>query len=420
MSQEIRQSPPWNRNFKLIVVLIIIIFFTLIMYQFRNLISYFVISSIFAYLVNPVVTFLAGKFRLKRPFSILFVYVTLLILLITTLIGLIVVGVTQVNSLLHQLPNIIDGVISWITYWIGRPFTFGPIHYEPTQIDWSNLEKELISEAQASWNTVLDKVLTGGTGVVGNVAQVTLSTISGLGTVLFIFVMAVYISFDIPKFGKVLGDIAHFPGYRQDAERFMREFGRIWQAYLRGQIILSLVMGVTVWIVLTILGVENALVLGLLSGLVEFLPVLGPLIGGGVAVLVAVFQPDNWMGLNSIHYGLLITSVMFMLQQLENNFLVPRIVGDALDLHPLITMFAVIIGASWAGILGAILATPVAATLKLLLSYTWRKLFDYPPFPTVEQRDEGNSFLKVVFEKGNEYLKVIRKRVQSQPSQKSS
>ena len=76
--------------------------------------------------------------------------------------------------------------------------------------------------------------------------------------------------------------------------------------------------------------------------------------------------------------------LMLVVQQLENNLLVPRIVGQALDLHPLVVLVGVFMGASLAGILGAVLAAPVIASLKLLGSYTWRKMLDLPPFPKPE------------------------------------
>jgi predicted PurR-regulated permease PerM len=72
---------------------------------------------------------------------------------------------------------------------------------------------------------------------------------------------------------------------------------------------------------------------------------------------------------------------MFAIQQVENNVLVPRIVGDALDLHPIVVIVAVLMGTSLAGLLGAVLAAPVAASLKLYGLYVWRKLLDLPPFP---------------------------------------
>jgi predicted PurR-regulated permease PerM len=168
----------------------------------------------------------------------------------------------------------------------------------------------------------------------------------------------------------------------------MREFGKIWSAYLRGQIILGLVIGILVGVSLAILGVQNALALGLLSGLLEFVPVIGPVIGAGVAVVVAFFQPANYLGLGSLEYALLVLGVMIIIQQLENNILVPRIVGEALDLHPLLVIIGVFMGGSLAGILGAILAAPVLATIKLLGVYAWRKMFDLPPFPVIDPEEE--------------------------------
>ena len=151
-------------------------------------------------------------------------------------------------------------------------------------------------------------------------------------------------------------------------------------------------MGTVVWLGLLVLGVNNAAGLGLLTGILEFLPIVGPLIAGVVAVLVAIFQPDNWMGLTVVQYGLVVTAFMVLVQQLENGILVPRIIGDALDLHPLVTLLAVFMGTTVAGILGAILAAPVVATLKLLGGYAWRKLFDQPPFADEEKdEEEGQS-----------------------------
>jgi predicted PurR-regulated permease PerM len=87
---------------------------------------------------------------------------------------------------------------------------------------------------------------------------------------------------------------------------------------------------------------------------------------------------------------------MIIIQQIENNLLVPRIVGGALDLHPLIIIVGVFIGGAMAGLIGAILAAPLLATAKLLGKYAWRKMFDLPPFPAEEKvkyREPGPTFL---------------------------
>ena len=105
-------------------------------------------------------------------------------------------------------------------------------------------------------------------------------------------------------------------------------------------------------------------------------------------MLVAFFQPGNYLGLVSWQYALVILTLMIVIQQLENHLLVPRIVGGALDLHPIIVIVGLFMGASLAGILGAILAAPLIASLKLFGTYAWRKLFDLPPFPEEEPPEE--------------------------------
>jgi predicted PurR-regulated permease PerM len=204
--------------------------------------------------------------------------------------------------------------------------------------------------------------------------------------------MSIYIAIEIPKLSGYVSDVAQTPGYRKDAERLMRETGRIWSAYLRGQVILGLTIGFIVWIGLLILGVDNSGALGLLSGLLEFIPIIGPVIGAAAAMIVAFFQLDNCQGVLQLfaesgdcglaawQFTLIVLALMFVIQQVENNILVPRIVGEALDLHPLLVIISVFMGGSLAGILGAILAAPVAATLKLVGIYGWRKMFDDYPF----------------------------------------
>jgi hypothetical protein len=103
-----------------------------------------------------------------------------------------------------------------------------------------------------------------------------------------------------------------------------------------------------------------------------------------VATVVALFQPDPVFSLASWQYALVVLGFMILVQQLENNILVPRIVGEALDLNPIVVMIAVLMGGSIAGILGMILAAPVTASIKLVGTYAWRKMFDLPPFSEPE------------------------------------
>lgn len=165
--------------------------------------------------------------------------------------------------------------------------------------------------------------------------------------------------------GRGISEIAHQPGYSRHAERSIRDSVRIWDAYLRGQVILGIVIFVIVTLCLSVLGVNNALELGILSGALEFLPMIGPFVGTAAAVLVALLQDGNNWGVSPWVFALITLGVMFLIQQVENTVLVPRIVGDALDLHALVVLIGVLMGTSLAGLLGAVLAAPVIATLKL-------------------------------------------------------
>ena len=378
-------SPPWNRTVKMIVAVIFIVLAVLAFQKFTTLIRYLVFAGILAYLLDPLITFVDEKTPLKRGHTILLVYFVILGLLIWAVVVLGLVGLDELNNLIITLPSLLDQAVNLLANITAQKYTFLGFTIDlSTLVDLEALRGSLLTTLENSIQTIVTRTFS----VVGGAAQIAVATISGVTTFILVYMMSMYISAEVPHLGNTVGDFATLPGYRQDAERLWREFGRIWKAYLRGQVILGLVMGTVVWLGLAVLGVNNAAGLGLLTGILEFLPVIGPLIAGIIAVLVAFFQPENWMGLTVVQYGLIVAAFMILVQQVENGILVPRIIGDALDLHPLITILVVFMGTTLAGILGAILAAPVAATFKLLSAYAWRKMFDQPPFAADEDEEE--------------------------------
>ncbi len=375
-------SPPWSVTTKAIVTIAGLILAVAIMWRFQELIRPLVVAAIIAYLLNPLIIWLMRRSTLNRGTAVVLVYLTGLVLVVVGMGALGIVAYDQILALASLLPNSLSEVFALaeqvqtqvdalLGQWSER---FGyDLRGLRQSIDLRALAEQAISLVQTT--------LRQSGSLAATIAQTTISTIS---TGLLIFFISLYIAKDSPQLSKGIGDIAHQPGYRHDAERLVREFLRIWDAYLRGQVVLGLVIGVVVSLSLAALGVNNALGLGILSGVLEFLPVLGPLIGTVAAVLVALFQPENYLGFAPLYFGLAVLIVMILIQQLENNLLVPRIVGEALDLHPLVVMISVVMGASLAGILGAVLAAPVVASMKLFSGYAWRKLLDLPPFPEPE------------------------------------
>jgi len=145
-----------------------------------------------------------------------------------------------------------------------------------------------------------------------------------------------------------------------------------------------------------IVGVRNALILGIIAGVLEIIPSIGPTIAAIPAVLIAYFQGSTYLSLSNGWFALLVIGLYVVIQQLENNILVPRIIGRSLNLHPLVVIIGAIAGASLAGILGMFLALPTLASLRVVGNYVYCKLLDLEPdelragsFPVQEGTEEA-------------------------------
>lgn len=378
------ESPHWNRNTKMIVSVAGLLLLVFAVLQFGGLIQQVVIAAMLAYILRPVVDFITKNTPLQRSASVLVTYFLFLgiIVLFVTFVG--IVAVEQITNLWDARDEIIISTTEFVDVMLSRTYLVFGREITPVTLDFAELGFEVAALVEQIVSTIASRT----SSFLGGAAAVAFSTISALATFLIIFIMSIYIMNDVPTIGNTLEGWAAAPGYRDDMRRLWHEFGLIWRAYLRGQLILALTMGVVTWAALAAVGVRNAVALGILAGALEFLPVVGPFISGAVAVVVAIFQGTNSLGLNFWQYALLVTVIMLVLQQLENSILVPRIVGQALNLSPLLTLVAVFMGSSIAGILGAILAAPVTATIKLLATYSWRKLFDLDPFPEPPPTEE--------------------------------
>ena len=376
-------SPPWNTTTKAIVAVSALALFCLLVWVFRGLLQQVVLAVILAYLLHPLISLIDRRTPANRVTVVLAVYLTLAVLVIATFS---LVGVTtfqQALDLSRRLPGWFEEGLAQLQ--LLREQLPESIIVAGVPIPVAGLLPQL-----PGWNELFSQVfgllqpILGRSGSLA--ASVVTGTVAVLGQILLIFIISIYIAVDIPRIGNMIANIAHKPGFRRDAERLTSSVSQVWAAYMRGQALLAIIIFVLVSVVLGALGVDNALGLGLLSGAMEFLPVIGPLAGAGAAIFVAFFQSDPSFGLTPLQFALAVAVAMIVIQQIENTLLVPRIVGKALNLHPLLVMVSVIMGASLAGLLGAILAAPVVASIRILGEYAWHKMLDLPPFL---DEDEG-------------------------------
>jgi predicted PurR-regulated permease PerM len=148
-----------------------------------------------------------------------------------------------------------------------------------------------------------------------------------------------------------------------------------------------LIMVAITTVACTAIGLPYAWVMGLIAGLTEFIPNVGPIIALVPAVLVALFRGSTFLPLGNLWFAVLVVGIYAVIQQIEGNLILPRVLGDSLDLHPLVVIIGIIVGGNVAGVLGMLLAAPILATLREIGNYVLGRLYDYDPFAEAEEAE---------------------------------
>jgi predicted PurR-regulated permease PerM len=201
-------------------------------------------------------------------------------------------------------------------------------------------------------------------------------TLAGVGGMILDIVLALVISLYLLLDGPKIRErsLAIIPPRHRAKALFLQDnVSRVLGGYLRAQLILALISGVLAGVGTALFGLPYAVVLGLLAGLFQLVPLFGPILSVIPAVLVALFMP----------FPTVVWVLLFFLaiQQVENNVLVPRISGNAVGLHPLAAMFALLAGLQLAGLLGGLFAVPLAGVLWVLLGAGYRNVVAEPSDP---------------------------------------
>jgi len=353
-------SEPWSPYTKRIIIIIALIVCALVLWRFRDILPPLIVAVLVAYILIPVVDFVMRRLQLGRTPATALVYLLLIAALLIIPAVIIPVIIVQVRGLNVDFQQIYDLAQPWLY----RTITLG---------DWSFDTQTLIQEMSGQLRSVLSPLASSTFSLVINVA-------SGLLQGFFVLIISFYIVRDAPNINEFIDKLPPL-STRGDARQLRQEISNVWNDFLRGQLILCMVIGIVVTIATSIVGLRYALVIGLVAGALEFIPNLGPVIATIPAVVVALLNGSSWLPVSNIWFAVLIIALYIVIQQVENNYLVPRILGEQLDLHPLAVLIAVLAGASLAGVLGIFLAAPVLATVRVLASYAYSKLQDQDPFP---------------------------------------
>lgn len=342
------------------------------------------IAILLSYLLIPLVNELETVLwfiplqQVRRTLAV-FLTFTLVIASIV-LVGIVIVPrlSEQVEEFVTDAPALIQDTSEDIEATLSRPIRLGNNRVVPADLleGLFNADGQNVDANDGLSTTLRDTV----TGLIDPAAGLIGGVFTLFYNLLFIFVMMFYLMKDGTHFVQSMTELV--PNDYQDDMRFLlRELGSIWNAYYRGQFILSLSVGLATYIAMTLLGMPQPLVLAFIAGLLEFIPNIGPTLSAIPAVLIAlVAESQTFPGLGGPPYAFVVMATYFLIQQLESVLLVPRVMGSTLNLHPFVVLVAVVFGARIAGLLGVILAAPVTATLRLLGMYLWSKLFDIDVF----------------------------------------
>lgn len=360
----------WDTTTKVVVSVMLAVLAILALYLFRIVFIPLVIGAVMAYVLSPVVRWVSADPKVPRGLATALIYIILLILVIPLPASLVPWIVKQVTFLQGEFVNFmayLDVISADTVSVLGFNLVVGDLVDEVT----SSITGLLTSAAPASLTFVF------------NAAEVLL-------LIIFTFLVGFYLTKDATTFKEWFKGLIPL-SYREDAHQLVTEIDAIWSAFLRGQGILMVIVSVLLTAVSAVLGLPQPVLLGVLGGLMEFLPSVGHAIWLVTASVLALIEGSSTLPVSNFVLFIIVVTFHLAYTQFDLNFLIPRIIGRRVHLHPMIVIIGIIVGAT-AGhfiggpvgsVLGVALAAPTIASARVLGRYIYARLFDMDPFPMV-------------------------------------
>lgn len=325
-----------------------------LLYVLAPVLTPFLTAAILAYIGNPLVERLT-RWRLSRTLAVVAVFLVLTLLGVWLLLVLVPMLERQLELLAAQVPAALDWLQTRGAPWLQSRLGLA----QPPDLG------ALKTYAAEHWQSA------GGlaTQLLASVSRSGLVMLGWLANLLLVPVAAFYLLRDWPVLLRRLHEL--LPRHVEpEAVRLVRSVDEVLGAFFRGQLLVMLALGVIYTVGLWLVGLELALLIGMLAGLVSFVPYLGLIVGVVVAGIAALLQFHEFVPLL---YVLLVFGVA---QLLEGMVLTPWLLGERIGLHPLAVIFAVLAGGQLFGFFGVLLALPVAAVAVVLLHHAHRRYLD--------------------------------------------
>lgn len=368
---EIVWRSPWVRAVAYVALTVFVVWLLVILrhgYAFALQVA--LIGFIIAYILNPVVNIITrlrvGRVRVSRALAVVLVY---LILLTAFTFGSILVGqvINQLGEFVSRVPAALESLADWLagiqTWWQGVSVNLpgflsdrlGFQTNEDLSASFQAQVERVIASTTESLVDLIESVVRGGPSLIVTGATSILSTTL---QVLLILLASAYFLYDFPRF------TANF--YRLVPVRWRplyldltRKADGAVGGFMRGQLVITTLLGFLIWLGLSLLGIPLALAVSFLAAIFNLVPYLGPIVGAVPAILLG-FTVSPWAAVGAV-------GVFILANQLEGNLLSPLILSRSTNLHPLTVLLAIMAGLGLLGFLGALLAVPVVALVKIII-----------------------------------------------------
>lgn len=352
-----------------------LIFFVWIINELLTVLTPFLISFLFAYLLNPVIKYLETK-KINRTIAVLILVFGVLLLVGMAISFVVPPFIAQIGLLIKLAPQKISDIEKFISETILPELNRLGILYP-------EIQKSLSAEIPAKLQSVLNGLLTGLLNIFG-----TLSFI--FNQIINIVVIPVITFYFLRDYEKIFNSIVNLfsEEHRASINKLSERVNKIFGNYIRGYLLVSLFNGTIITIGLTIIGVPYAVVLGILSALLNFIPYFGMIISVTIGFLVSVLS-----GLSGIQ--LLFVPILYIGENIiESYFISPKIIGEKVGLHPLLILLALFVFGYFSGLIGMLIGVPVTA---LIVSFVVNKDWEFS-LESILSEVEWNSnswFLKI-------------------------
>jgi predicted PurR-regulated permease PerM len=359
-----QKSLQWSPTTKLLISAVLLVIGATLLVRFGEVIPPLIVACILAFILSPVVKRIEKQLKLKRGWATLIVYVLMIAIASVIPILIVPVLVDQFGRLNVNIQEIINTVENFFA----REITIGNF-----SIDLAAIFEQLVGSLQ----NLLEPYL-------GQTLGIAFEVIGSAVWAVFIFVISFYLVKDGARFWKWVEGLVP-PMYLKDYFRLKNEINAIWSSFFRGQLILAFIVTIIFIAVGFIIGIPYAIAMAVFAGLMEFIPSLGHAIWLFVASLLVFFRGSTWLPLQNWLVMVILIGLHLIFEQVDLNFLIPRIIGRRVHLHPLVVILGIIIGAVLAGVLGVVLAAPSISSIRVIGRYVYARLFDLDPYPIEEE-----------------------------------